>query len=157
MRPDLGIVQHPSPVLRRVSRRVGGPDRAVLALAAAMAGIMEEAGGLGLAAIQVGVPLRLFVARLPGLPAGLPPVLIDPEIAWASPETRPSPEGCLSIPGGRVVIERHREVHVAFLGADGAPARLALSGLQAAIAQHEIDHLDGRLVIDRPAIPRPAA
>jgi peptide deformylase len=155
MRSSLGIVLHPSPVLRRVSRAVGRPDRAVLELARAMAGIMGEAGGIGLAAIQVGVPLRMFVGLVDELDADAPTAFIDPEITWASPATRPSLEGCLSIAGGRIVVDRHVAVRVGYTAADGARREASLSGLMAAMAQHEIDHLDGRLILDRALPPLP--
>lgn len=143
------IVRHPSPVLRRASRAVGFPDAAVLGLGRAMEAVMDEAGGVGLAGVQVGVHLRLFVARLPGLPPGLPPLLVDPVIEWSSPEEAVGTEGCLSIPGRRFHVARSAAIRLAFTAADGSPRRIGLHGFDARIAQHEIDHLDGVLVIDR--------
>ena len=148
MTTELGLVQHPDPILSRASRAVGAPDGAVLALAAAMEGLMGRAGGIGLAAVQVGIPLRLFVARLPGLPPGLPPAVIDPEVSWASPDVTVGAEGCLSIPGLVFAVPRPAAIRLACTLADGRRAELELRGLHARVALHEADHLDGRLVVD---------
>lgn len=110
---------------------------------------MYAAPGVGLAAVQVGVPRRLIV--LDAAEEGeehRPLVMINPEILALGEEKRVYEEGCLSIPDVRVEIERPASVHVRFLDAEGRQQELKAEGLLATAIQHEIDHLDGRLIID---------
>ncbi len=120
---------------------------------------MLDAGGVGLAAPQVHVPLRLFVFHLPAARAAedmagaedeaagaLPPqALINPELLPLGEERRLGWEGCLSIPGLRAAVPRFAQIRYAGLGRDGAPVMREASGLHAIIVQHEYDHLDGIL------------
>jgi len=79
--------------------------------------------------------------------------LVNPRIVWASEETEPGWEGCLSFLQYRVRVVRHRAIHVEYLTLDGAPARVEAEGFYARVLQHEIDHLDGILTLDRAASP----
>lgn len=123
-------------------------------LAEAMRLALARAGGIGLAAPQVGEPTRLVLVHTDPQAARLDPAaaraeaLVDPRLAWVSDETSTREEGCLSIPGGSWPVTRPARVRVSYLRLDGSPAEWEADGLVAACIQHEIDHLDGRLVID---------
>lgn len=113
---------------------------------------MLDAGGVGLAAPQVHVPLRLFVFHVPAERASepaaeaLPPqALINPVITPTEPEKRLGWEGCLSIPGLRAAVPRFAQISYTGLGRDGAPVARTAEGLHAVVIQHEYDHLDGVL------------
>ena len=152
MAAPLDIVLHPDPRLAQACAPVGAVDEATLALARAMLDTMYAAPGRGLAAPQVGVLKRLFVMDAgwkQGAPA--PRICIDPEITWTSPEQVVMEEGCLSIPGQPRRLSRPARIRMAWTGADGTRAEHALDGAEARIAQHEHDHLDGVLILDRPA------
>ncbi len=112
-----------------------------------MVSIMRDGMGVGLAATQVGVLRRLLVFQ-----AGAdsePTALINPEVEWLSDEVVVAEEGCLSLP--RVSMDVERPLHARFSGfdVDGEPVRLEASGLEARVLQHELDHLDGILILDR--------
>ncbi len=145
----LPIITLPDPLLREVSKPVERVDSAVLRLADDMLQTMYEAPGIGLAAIQVAVPLRLFVLDVSeeGEPRQ-PRVLINPEILERGPELRTHEEGCLSIPDFRLDVERPASVRISYLDRNGKRQELEAEGLLATAIQHEIDHLDGRLIID---------
>ncbi len=143
------IITLPDPVLRKVSAPVERIDAEVRKLAEDMLETMYAAPGVGLAAVQVGVPRRLFVldtAKEERPPQPL--VLINPEIVALGAEMRVHEEGCLSIPDERVPIERPATVTVRFLDREGKTQELAAEGLLATAIQHEIDHLNGKLIID---------
>lgn len=110
-----------------------------------MARAMYDAPGIGLAATQLGVQKRLIVFDLDdGLAA-----LCNPEITETSEETTIEEEGCLSLPGLTLPIERAEQVTCVALDLDGRPVRIEADGLLSRVLQHEVDHLDGVLVIDR--------
>jgi peptide deformylase len=143
------IITLPDPILRKVSAPVERIDAEVRKLAEDMLETMYAAPGVGLAAVQVGVPRRLFVldtAKEERPPQPL--VLINPEIVSLGAEMRVHEEGCLSIPDERVPIERPSTVTVRFLDREGKTQELAAKGLLATAIQHEIDHLNGKLIID---------
>ena len=143
------IVTLPDPILRQVSRPVERVDDDVRELVEDMFETMYAAPGVGLAAVQVGVPLRVIV--LDAAEEGeerRPLAMINPEILSFSEEKRVYEEGCLSIPEVRVEIERPASVHVRFLDLEGRQQQLKADGLLATAIQHEIDHLNGRLIID---------
>ncbi|MFO7296986.1 MAG: peptide deformylase [Pseudomonadota bacterium] len=143
------IVTLPDPILRQVSRPVERVDDDVRELVEDMFETMYAAPGVGLAAVQVGVPLRVIV--LDAAEEGeerRPLAMINPEILSFSEEKRVYEEGCLSIPEVRVEIERPASVHVRFLDLEGRQQELKADGLLATAIQHEIDHLNGRLIID---------
>jgi peptide deformylase len=112
-----------------------------------MAGIMEDSLGVGLAAPQLGVSQRLLVYRVgPDAPVV---VLANPEVEWQSDESDVLDEGCLSIPGITVDVERPLYVRVRAVDEEGEDRTVEASGLEARVIQHEIDHLDGVLILDR--------
>ena len=135
------------PVLREVCAPVEEIDDDVRALIDDLVETMYAAEGVGLAAPQVGVPLRVFVydVQEPGIEPG---VLINPRIVEADGSVRES-EGCLSIPNLTEIVERSARVVVEALGRDGEPIRIEAEGLLSRCLQHEKDHLDGVLFIDR--------
>jgi peptide deformylase len=112
-----------------------------------MAEIMDEALGVGLAATQVGVLHRVLVYRVP--PAPEPAALVNPEIEWTGRDKEIAEEGCLSLPGVLVDVERPIHVRVRALNELGKQIVIEASGLEARVIQHEIDHLDGVLILDR--------
>jgi peptide deformylase len=145
----LPIITLPDPLLRRPSAPIERVDDGVRKLAADMLETMYAAPGVGLAAVQVGVPRRLIVldtAKDEEPPRPL--VLINPEIVKLGSEMRQHEEGCLSIPDVRIEIERPGSVTVRYVDLDGKPQELAAEGLLATAVQHEIDHLNGKLIID---------
>jgi peptide deformylase len=110
---------------------------------------MYDAPGVGLAAVQVGVPRRLSVVDASGKDDERRPlVLINPEILTLGSQVRLHEEGCLSIPDVRIDIERPASLRLRYLDRDGKPQELDAEGLLATVVQHEIDHLNGRLIID---------
>ena len=144
------IIILPDPLLRAKSKPVERVDDALRKLADDMLETMYAAPGIGLAAIQVGVDRRLLVLDV-GEKEEAPPnplVLINPTIVKVGDELAPYEEGCLSIPDVRVEIERPSSLIVQFLDRDGKSQQLAAEGLLATAIQHEMDHLDGRLIID---------
>jgi len=145
----LPIITLPDPVLRKMSARVERVDDDLRRLADDMLETMYDAPGVGLAAVQVGILRRLIVLDTAGKdeePAPL--VLINPEILMLGPEMRVHEEGCLSIPDVRVEIQRPATLRVRYLDRDGKSQELEAEGLLATAIQHEIDHLNGRLIID---------
>src|SRR5919205_1617215 len=112
-----------------------------------MAGIMSDALGIGLAAPQLGISQRLLVYRVgPDAPVV---ALANPEIEWSSDQSEVLEEGCLSIPGVTVDVERPLHVRVTASDEEGEPRVVEASGLEARVIQHELDHLDGVLILDR--------
>jgi peptide deformylase len=145
----LPILRWPDPRLR-MACTPASVDDATLALARDMLQTMYQAQGRGLAAPQVGVQARLFVMDATwkmGEPAS--ETFINPEILWRAPEMVPGPEGCLSIPGPITQIARHPAIILRWTTTEGAIAAAKLTGFRAICAQHEIDHLDGILTLDR--------
>ena len=135
------------PALRTRARQVDRFDEALLDEVARMADIMDEALGVGLAATQVGVLHRVLVYRVP--PAPEPAALVNPEIEWTGRDNEIAEEGCLSLPGVLVDVERPIHVRVRALDELGKRIVIEASGLEARVIQHEIDHLDGVLILDR--------
>ena len=145
----LPIIKLPDPILRQVSAPFAQVDDAVRKLAADMLETMYKAPGVGLAGIQVAVPRRILVLDVSDKedePA--PIVMINPEILTLGAELRMHEEGCLSIPDTHVEIDRPSTLRVRFLDRDGRQIEIDADGLLATAIQHEIDHLDGRLIID---------
>ena len=133
------------PVLKSRATRVKDFDESLKHLAEDMLRIMREAEGVGLAANQIGRLKRIFVAAYDEEEY----VIVNPEIETRSDTTEKDVEGCLSIPQTRVEVERPTAVTVSGQDPSGAPVRLEVEGLLARIFQHEIDHLDGVLILDR--------
>ena len=135
------------PVLKSRATEVDRFDDALKSQAARMAGIMGDAIGLGLAAPQLGISQRLLVYRI-GFDAPLI-ALVNPEIEWSSEEDETMEEGCLSIPGVTVDVDRPVHVRIRARDEEGEERRIEASGLEARVIQHEMDHLDGKLILDR--------
>lgn len=145
----LPILRYPDPCLRRVALPVGRVDAGVRRLAADMLETIYAAPGRGLAGPQVGVPRRIFVIDVTWKEgARTPRVLIDPELVDASDALHAGAEGCLSIPGLAVAVTRPAEITLRWTDLDGARCTGRLTGAEAVCAQHELDHLNGRLIID---------
>jgi len=138
------IRQLPDPVLRRKAKKVPTIDNSLQQLIDDMVETMQQANGAGLAAPQVGVPLRLIVLQMP---EEEPIVIINPEIVKRTGE-REVVEGCLSIPGYAGEIKRAVSVTVKGLNRQGKPIRLKATDVMAQALEHEIDHLNGTLYID---------
>jgi peptide deformylase len=145
----LPIVKLPDPVLRQKSAPVERVDDELRKLADAMLETMYDAPGVGLAAVQVGIPRRLIVldtSKDDDNPTPL--VLINPEILILGSELKLHEEGCLSIPDVQVEIERPSSLTVRYLDREGKQQEMSADGLLATAIQHELDHLDGKLIID---------
>ena len=156
----LSIVSYPHEALRAKARPVAAVTDEVRLIAARMLELMAEAEGIGLAAPQVALPIRLFVCHVPEWEdrradtdppeANTEPlVFINPELSGFSDVLEPFDEGCLSLPEIVGAVRRPTEVTVTALGLDGRPFTLRAGGLLARCIQHETDHLDGVLIIDK--------
>lgn len=149
MPKELPIVTLPDPILREVSAPVERVDAEMLALADDMLETMYEAPGIGLAAIQVGIPKRLFVLDVSENEGERNPlVFFNPEIVRFGDTLRTHEEGCLSIPDFRIEIDRPAALTLSYVGRDGKAHTLEAEGLLATAIQHELDHLNGKLIID---------
>jgi peptide deformylase len=143
------IIILPDKRLRLVSEPVKAIDSEVKKLVEDMFETMYDAPGIGLAAIQVGVPRRVVTLDLSKKDEDKEQrVFINPEIVWSSEERRLHEEGCLSIPEFYEEVERPAQVRVKYLDLAGKPQELEASGLLATCLQHEIDHINGVLFID---------
>jgi len=141
------IRQFGDPVLKSRATEVDRFDDSLRGQVVRMAGLMDDAIGVGLAAPQLGISQRLLVYRIgPDAPVI---ALVNPELEWTSKEEEPGEEGCLSIPGINVDVDRHVHVRVRALDEEGEPRVVEASGLEARVIQHEMDHLDGVLILDR--------
>lgn len=170
------IRTYPAPVLRKRAEAVGAVDEAVRGAAVRMIKLMREAEGIGLAAPQVGLSWRLFVAHVPrraaedgepecevvgdgGRDEGVltwtpePMVFVNPELSGFSRDLEPFEEGCLSLPGITGDVRRPSSCTVSALDLDGAAFSVRAGGLLARCVQHECDHLDGVLIIDKMSLP----
>jgi peptide deformylase len=146
------IVLSDDPVIRKKSRKVRTFSPSLEALVSDMVDTMEAAAGIGLAAIQIGVPERVIVVRLPEdeekPESGVLHVVVNPKLARKSREIENGIEGCLSIPGFVGEVPRHVSVTVKGKDLRGRPLRVKTEGLLARVFQHETDHCDGVLYID---------
>jgi peptide deformylase len=141
------VRKYGDPVLRTRARPVDVFDAALADEVKRMGDLMDQALGIGLAATQLGVMHRLLVYRVdPEAPLG---VLINPVIEWTGDEVETMEEGCLSLPGVGVDVERPVRVRVRAQDEEGAALVVEASGLEARVIQHEVDHLDGVLILDR--------
>jgi len=150
----LPILETPDPRLRVVSKPVEAVDDELRALIDDMFETMYDAPGIGLAAIQVGVPKRVLVIDLQepeeeeGPPVRRPMVFVNPEIVDPSADLSVYTEGCLSVPDQYADVERPATITARWLDYDGKPHEERLEGLLATCLQHEMDHLEGVLFID---------
>ena len=141
------VRQYGDPVLRAKARPVRRFDDALRDEVARMGLLMDDALGIGLAATQVGVLHRLLVYKAhPQAPVS---ALVNPEIEWSGKETESAEEGCLSLPAVMVDVDRPIHVRVRAHDENGEEILIEASGLEARVIQHEIDHLDGVLILDR--------
>ncbi len=135
------------PVLKSRAAEVEGFDEALRAEIDRMGLLMEDAIGVGLAANQVGLLRRFFVYRVSD--EGPLQALVNPVIDWSSDEEETFEEGCLSLPQVVVEVTRPAQIRVSAQDGFGEPVKLEVDGLEARVIQHELDHLDGVLIIDR--------
>lgn len=143
----LRLVGRNHPVLRCRADPVTAFDASLTDLAVAMLNTMQHHDGVGLAAPQVGVPMRLFVVRRDP-PFGINYVFCNPVVVPAGKMHCSLPEGCLSLPDVTINVRRHWCVRITAQNLSGEPFRMDLEGLPARIVQHEADHLIGRLITD---------
>ena len=142
----LPIIKYPNPVLRKKCGKIKDPlDPEIQELIAGMIKAMKDNNGMGLAAPQVGKSIRLCIIE----ESGQLYALINPKIKSQSREKVPGEEGCLSFPGKFLNIERSEKVKVRCLDEKGKQVKIKAAGLLARALQHEIDHLDGVLFVDR--------
>ncbi|MDI6689626.1 MAG: peptide deformylase [Actinomycetota bacterium] len=141
----LEIRKFGDPVLREKTFPIEKIDQEVKKLAKNLIDTLHNAPGMGLAAPQIGILKRVIVSDLGDGPS----VYINPQIIWRSKETEVQEEGCLSLPGVRILISRPQKIKVKALSPQGKGLELSMEGLQARIIQHEVDHLDGILILDR--------
>jgi peptide deformylase len=139
------IRQYPDPVLRMRANEVETFDEELARLAERMTALMHDAHGVGLAATQVGVLRRLFVFS----DDDVDHVLVNPRIVESGGMVETDEEGCLSLGPVRVPVERSLEITVEAQDVTGAPVRLELECMAARVVQHELDHLDGVLIVQR--------
>ena len=145
----LQLIQYPHPTLRHVSRPLKKIDAELRDCVRQMFDLMYKHRGVGLAANQVDLPYRLFVVNLEGDPAkGEELVFVNPVLSRRKGLAE-AEEGCLSLPGLYGYVKRPSEVVIDAFSLDGQPIHLELNDLFARVVQHETDHLDGRLFIDR--------
>jgi peptide deformylase len=142
------IRQYPDAVLRMRANEVDRFDENLVRLADRMGALMHDARGVGLAATQVGVLQRLFVFQ-PGDDEEEVTAVVNPEIVSRTEETAVSDEGCLSLQGVHVPVERNLGITLEGRDLEDKPLRLELDELPARVVQHELDHLDGVLIIER--------
>jgi len=140
------VVKFGDPVLKSKASPVSGFGPELRAEVERMIEIMRDSMGVGLAATQLGVLRRVLVFQA-GADAE-PTALVNPEVEWLSGEITLAEEGCLSLPGVSMDVERPLHARVGGLDMDGDPMRIEASGLEARVLQHEIDHLDGVLILD---------
>lgn len=133
------------PVLRETAPPVEVFDRRLAKTAARMIRVMHDAPGVGLAATQLGILQRLLVYDVDDAPQ----VLVNPEVTFTSDETDVHEEGCLSVPGVRLPVERALHIHVHAFDARGRELDYDAQEMEARVVQHELDHLNGVLIVDR--------
>jgi peptide deformylase len=149
-RAALSLVrQYPDPVLRMKANEVGDFDESVTGLVERMTLLMDEARGVGLAAPQLGVLRRILIYRK--AEEGPVVALVNPRVVSTGEEVEAADEGCLSLGAATVVVEVERPtaVKIEASSPEGEPVSIEAEGLEARVIQHELDHLDGVLIIDR--------
>ena len=139
------IRQYGDPVLRMRANEVEAFDEELARLTERMTGLMHDAEGVGLAATQVGILRRLFVFH----DEGEDRVIVNPVLTVRGKESEVDEEGCLSLGPIRMPVERAVEVTLDGFDAEGNAVHLELEGMSARVVQHELDHLDGKMIIDR--------
>ncbi|MBX2851364.1 MAG: peptide deformylase [Phycisphaeraceae bacterium] len=145
---QLAIVHYPHDVLRQMAAPIAEVTDEIKSVAAKMIELMHQAPGVGLAAPQVGLPWRMFVANPTG-EAGDDRVYINPQLSGAAGGSAARDEGCLSLPGITVEVTRPTEITIRAINLEGEAFEDSGDDLIARIWQHEYDHLDGVLIIDK--------
>ena len=148
----MDIFEYPHPILKQKAEKVAKVDDALRHLLDDMLETMYAADGVGLAAPQVGISKRIVVIDVSHPDEGVegePLYLVNPEIIWHSVEQSCQTEGCLSVPEQRAEVDRYTQVRVHYTDYYGQETEILADGLLAIALQHEIDHLDGILYIDR--------
>ena len=143
----LKISKYPDPILRKRAKTITNFDQALFDLAEYMASVMYQDDGIGLAAPQVSESLRLIVVGNEAAQGYK--VYVNPEITFRSKDGQISEEGCLSLPQIFGLVRRPKKIHVKYQDLNGKVFKEKLAGLEAIILQHEFDHLEGILFIDR--------
>lgn len=153
---ELTVIQLGNPNLRRTSVAISDlSDPDFQSFLDSLVQTCFDHGGVGIAAAQVDVPQRVFIMysqaneRYPDAPDMTATVVINPKITWASVETEKEWEGCLSLPGIRGLVARHKTIKVTYLSRSGETVETEYSDFIARVFQHEIDHLDGIVFLDR--------
>jgi peptide deformylase len=141
------VIKFGDPVLNSKASPVTGFGPELRAEVERMVGIMRDGLGIGLAATQLGVLRRLLVFQAG--PESEPTALVNPEIEWLSEEMAVAEEGCLSLPRVSMDVERPLYARFSGRGMEGEPIVIEAAGLEARVLQHEVDHLDGVLILDR--------
>ena len=141
------VRQYGDPVLRSAASEVREFGDKLAAEAERMVAIIRDAMGVGLAATQLGVLRRLLVFQ--ASVEARPTAVANPRIEWLSEDLAVAEEGCLSLPGVGVDVERSLHARISGVDVHGSPLSIEASGLEARVLQHEIDHLDGVLILDR--------
>jgi len=141
------VVKFGDPVLKSVASPISSFGPELRAEVERMISIMRDGMGVGLAATQLGVLRRLLVFQ--AAPDGEPTALVNPAIEWSSEAATIAEEGCLSLPRVSMDVERPLHIRVSGRDAEGETVEIEASGLEARVLQHEIDHLDGILILDR--------
>ena len=144
MTPLRIVTGQDAPILRTKTRRVPAVTNGVQTILRNMERATVQADGLGLAAPQVGLDMRMCIARVNGR---LTP-MVNPEITWRSKTTETAEEGCLSLPGVWVPVPRSTSIVIRYQTARGDTKELRLADMDARVVQHETDHLNGVLIID---------
>ncbi len=146
----LRLYEYPHPILKQKASKVGAVDDEIRKLLDDMLETMYASNGCGLAAPQIGVSKRIVVIDIAHEGEEPAPIyMVDPEIVWSSEETEVCEEGCLSVPGQRAEVERSASVRIKYLDYQGNDKELLAEDFLAVAAQHELDHLDGILYIDK--------
>lgn len=138
------LVGENNPVLRKKTKKIPKVTKEILKLIKDMGAAMAKADGVGLAAPQIGESIRLCLALVDGAIEAL----INPDITWKSKETYLDQEGCLSLPGIWLDIPRSKEIIVKYTDMKGKPQEKKLTDFSARVVQHEVDHLEGVLIVD---------
>ncbi len=146
----LKLFEYPHPILKKKAEKVQKVDDELRKLLDDMLETMYASNGCGLAAPQIGVSKRIVVIDIAHEDEEPKPLyMVNPEIVWQSEEKEISEEGCLSVPGQRAEVERPAAVRIKYLDYDGKEQELEANDFLAVATQHEIDHLDGVLYIDK--------
>ncbi|MCS7213674.1 MAG: peptide deformylase [Candidatus Calescibacterium sp.] len=145
---ELKILTFPNPRLRIKAKEIKFLDPEIKSNLTKLFDLMYEKDGIGLAATQVGIHQRFFVYDL-SEEKNSPKIAINPRIIWKSPEKIIYNEGCLSIPGLRLNVERSKKIKVVWIDENGLEQQKEVEDLESVLFQHEIDHLDGKLIIDK--------